>query len=271
MERLELERLEERAKFIRKETVRLITIAGSGHYSSVFSAADILSVLYYHSMKITDDPNWPARDRMIMSKGHVAVGVFPILADLGYFPKEWLDTYAHLGSVLGDHPDVKKVPGVDFSSGSLGHGLSVGLGMGLHMKKHHPDKRVFVLLGDGEMNEGQIWEAAQAAAYYKVNNLVGILDRNKMQLDGPTKDVMSTEPLADKWRAFGWQVQVIDGHDIVQLAEAFDKVREPSDAPHMIIADTVKGKGVNFMEADRVWHLGCLYGQDVEDVMNELG
>ena len=153
------DKLRERAQFIRTETVRLIAIAKSGHYTSVFSAAEILSVLYYHTMSLASDPKWPDRDRLILSKGHCAVGVYPILADLGYFPKEWLDTYAHIGSPLGDHPDMRKVPGIDFSSGSLGHGLSIGLGMALGLKQRKSPGRVFVLLGDGELNEGQIWEA----------------------------------------------------------------------------------------------------------------
>ncbi len=163
----DIEHLRERARFIRTETVRLITIAKSGHYTSIFSAAEILSVLYYHVMQLHADPLWPDRDRLILSKGHVAVGVYPVLADKGFFPKEWLDNYARLGSPLGDHPDMRKVPGVDFSSGSLGHGLSIGVGMALGLKRKQSPGRVFVLLGDGELNEGQNWEAAQAGAHYQ--------------------------------------------------------------------------------------------------------
>ena len=164
MSKADIEHLRERARFIRTETVRLITIAKSGHYTSIFSAAEILSVLYYHVMQLQADPLWKDRDRLIMSKGHVAVGVYPVLADKGFFPKEWLDNYARLGSPLGDHPDMRKVPGVDFSSGSLGHGLSIGVGMALGLKRKQSPGRVFVLLGDGELNEGQNWEAAQAGA-----------------------------------------------------------------------------------------------------------
>ncbi len=165
MSTVDLNRLHERAEFIRTETIRLVAIAKSGHYTSVFSAAEILSTLYYHVMRVTDDPKWPDRDRLILSKGHVAVGVYPILADLGYFPKEWLDHYARLGSPLGDHPDMRKVPGIDFSSGSLGHGLSIGVGMALGLRYRQSPGRVFVLLGDEELNEGQNWEAAQAGAH----------------------------------------------------------------------------------------------------------
>jgi transketolase len=170
LDKFNIDRLRERARFVRTETVRLIQIAKSGHYSSVFSAAEILATLYYHTLRISNDPKWQDRDRLVLSKGHVAVGVYPILADLGYFPKAWLESYANLGSSLGDHPDMRKVPGVDFSSGSLGHGLSIGLGMALWLRMRNSPARVFVLVGDAELNEGQIWEAAQAAAHNHVDN-----------------------------------------------------------------------------------------------------
>jgi transketolase len=265
-----LERLRERAKFIRTETVRLIQIAKSGHFSSVFSAAEIIATLYYHTMSISKDPKWPDRDRLILSKGHAAVGVYPILADLGYFPKQWLESYAKLGSPLGDHPDMRKVPGIDFSSGSLGHGLSVGLGMALWLRLRKSPARVFVLLGDAELNEGQIWEAAEAAAHYHVDNLIGIVDRNQMGLDGRTEEIMSVEPLRDKWSAFGWQVHECDGHSVEELVRTFDNIPRSSGRPQVVIAHTVKGKGVKFMELSRVWHLGYLHGVDAESVTQEL-
>ncbi len=187
---VDYDRLRERANFVRTETVRLIEIAKCGHYTSVFSAAEIISVLYYHVMKLSDDPDWPDRDRFLMSKGHMAVGLYPILADLGYFPKDWLDSYAHLGSALGDHPDMRKIPGIDFSSGSLGHNLSNGVGMALGLRLRNSPARVFVIMGDGEQNEGQIWEAAQAASQFKVDNLVGIIDRNELCLDGATEEIV---------------------------------------------------------------------------------
>ena len=264
------ERLRERAKFVRTETVRLIQIAKSGHFSSVFSAAEIIATLYYYTMSISKDPKWPDRDRLILSKGHAAVGVYPILADLGYFPKQWLESYAHLGSPLGDHPDVRKVPGIDFSSGSLGHGLSIGLGMALWLRLRKSPARVFVLLGDAELNEGQIWEAAQAAAHYHVDNLIGIVDRNQMGLDGHTEEIMSVEPLPDKWSAFGWQVHECDGHSVGELVRTFDNIPRSSGRPQVVIAHTVKGKGVKFMELSRVWHLGYLHGVDAESVAQEL-
>ena len=270
LEKADLNKLLERANFIRTETVRLIQIAKSGHYSSVFSAAEILATLYYHTMRLSSDPKWPHRDRLVLSKGHVAVGVYPLLADLGYFPKQWLETYANLGSPLGDHPDMRKVPGADFSSGSLGHGLSIGLGMALWLRFRKSPARVFVLLGDAELNEGQIWEAAQAASHYHVDNLIGVLDRNQMGLDGHTEEIMSVEPLADKWRAFGWQVHECDGHSVEALARTFDNVPRTSGRPQVVIAHTVKGKGVKYMEDSRVWHLGYLHGSDAEDARKEL-
>ncbi|HXF64312.1 MAG TPA: transketolase [Caldilineaceae bacterium] len=270
MDTVDYARLRERARYIRTETVRLITIAKSGHYTSVFSAAEILSTLYYHVMRLSDDPKWPDRDRLILSKGHVAVGVYPILADKGYFPREWLDNYARLGSPLGDHPDMRKVPGIDFSSGSLGHGLSIGVGMALGLRLRRSPGRVFVLLGDGELNEGQNWEAAQSGAHYRLGNLIGIVDRNGMGLDGRTEETMGIEPLADKWRAFNWQVHECDGHNLEELVRTFDAIPPDGDRPHMVIAHTIKGKGVKYMEESRLWHLGHLAGADAEATIQEI-
>ncbi|MFN8446761.1 MAG: transketolase [Caldilineaceae bacterium] len=268
------ELLRERATWIRTETVRLIEIAKSGHYTSVFSAAELFATLYYHTMRLNDDPKWPERDRLILSKGHCAVGIYPVLADKGYFPKEWLDTYALIGSPLGDHPDMTKVPGIDFSSGSLGHGLSIGLGMALGLRRRPPFNgrhgRAYVILGDGELNEGQIWEAAQAAGHYQAGNLIGIIDRNGMGLDGRTEDTMRIEPLADKWRAFNWNVQEVDGHDLQALVQLFDSLDPNADKPQMIIAHTIKGKGVTWMENSRVWHLGYLAGVDARRTIDDI-
>jgi transketolase len=262
--------LRERARFIRTETVRLIAIAKSGHYTSVFSAAEILATLYYHVMRLADDPKWPDRDRLILSKGHIAVGVYPILADKGFFPKEWLDHYARIGSPLGDHPDMRRVPGVDFSSGSLGHGLSIGVGMALGLRQRKSPGRVFVLLGDGELNEGQVWEAAQAGAHFGLGNLIGVIDRNGMGLDGRTEETMGIEPLADKWRAFGWNVHECNGHDLHELVNTFDAMSQHSRQPQMVIAHTIKGKGVKFMEESRLWHLGHLAGEDAQKTIEEI-
>ncbi len=257
----EIAALRAKAKFIRLETIRLIEIARTGHYSSVFSAAEIFAALYYDVMSVRgSEPNWPDRDRFLMGKGHAAVGQFPILAELGFFPKAWLDDYTRLGSPLGDHPDMRKVPGVDFSSGSIGHALSGALGMCLAQRVTGRRYTVFALLGDGEMQEGQVWEAALSAAAHKAASLIAIVDRNGFQLDGRVDDVIDIEPLDEKWRAFGWEVHVVDGHNIAALVELLRRLKADTtrDRPACVIAKTVKGKGVSYMETEPGWHLGYL-------------
>lgn len=264
--------LEDRAKFIRKETVRLSRIAGAGHYSSTFSCAELLAALYYDQMSIEpSQPDWPDRDRFVMSKGHAAIGLYPVLADLGYFEPKELDTYTRLGSPYGDHPDMKKVRGLDFSSGSLGHGLSVGLGLALAGRMSKRGYMTYVLLGDGELSEGQIWEAANAAGHFKLQNLVAIVDRNGLSIDGHTEDVMSVEPLEARFAAFGWDTQRIDGHDFGAIRKAFDNLKSGGEGkPQIIIADTIKGRGVERMEMSLDWHVGNLVGEDYDAVMAEL-
>lgn len=265
--------LKERAQFIRLETVRLIEIAKTGHYTSVFSAAEIFAALYYDVMRIRrGEPNWVSRDRFTIGKGHAAVGLFPIYADLDFFPKDWLDNYTRLGSPLGDHPDMRKVPGVDFSSGSIGHALSNGLGMVLAQRWTGEDYKVFCMIGDGEMQEGQVWEAAMSAAQHKARNLIAIIDRNGYQLDGKVDDVMNVEPLDEKWRAFGWEVHVVDGHDVAATTELLRRVRadDQRQVPCCIIARTVKGKGVSYMETEPGWHLGYLDPSDAEAAIVEI-
>lgn len=263
----QIELLEEKARFVRLETLRLVSIAKVGHYSSVFSCAEIFSSLYYDVMNIRrGEPHWPERDRFLMGKGHAAVGLFPILADLGFFDKAWLDDYTRLGSPLGDHPDMRKVPGVDFSSGSIGHALSNGVGMCHGARMQGLDFAVFVMLGDGEMQEGQVWEAALNASSHGLSNLIAIVDRNGYQLDGKVDDVIAVEPLDEKWRAFGWEVHAVDGHDVVALTELLRRVKadESRTRPCCIIAKTLKGKGVDYMETEPGWHLGYLAPEDTE-------
>ncbi|HZT20660.1 MAG TPA: transketolase [Dongiaceae bacterium] len=265
--------LKERATFVRTETVRLIAIAKVGHYSSTFSCAEIFSVLYYDAMRLSrGNPKWPERDRFLMGKGHAAVGLYPLLADWGFFPKELLDGYTRLGSPLGDHPDMRLVPGVDFSSGSIGHALSAGLGMVLGGRVQKLDFDVYVLLGDGEMQEGQVWAAAMAAAHHKARNLVAIVDRNRFQLDGQIEEVMGIEPLADKWRSFGWEVHEVDGHDVAALAILLRRLKADlaRERPVCVIAHTLKGKGVKFMETEPGWHLGYLAPEDEARVLAEI-
>lgn len=265
-------RLRERAQFIRLETIRLIEIAKVGHYTSVFSAAEIFAALYYDVMRLSDDPRWPDRDRFLMGKGHAAVGLFPILADKGYLPVDVLNGYTRLGNPLGDHPDMRKVLGIDFSSGSIGHALSNGLGMALGGRMQGRDFTTFVMLGDGEMQEGQVWEAALSASHLGLSRLVAIVDRNGFQLDGAVDEVMGIEPLDAKWRAFGWEVQVVDGHDISQLTTALRRAKQDGTrrAPLCIIARTVKGKGVSYMETEPGWHLGYLDPQDAALARDEI-
>lgn len=268
----DLHHLREKARFIRLETIRLIEIAKVGHYSSVFSAAEIFAALYYDVMRISSDPKWPNRDRFLIGKGHAAVGLFPIYADLGWLDHEILNGYTRLGNPLGDHPDMRKVPGVDFSSGSIGHALSNGVGMALGARIQGQDFTTFVMLGDGEMQEGQVWEAATCASHHRLSQLVAIIDRNGFQLDGEVDDVMGVEPLTDKWRAFGWEVYDVDGHDLSALTSLLRNIRADStrEKPCCIIARTVKGKGVSYMETEPGWHLGYLAPIDADAARREI-
>lgn len=269
----EIGRLRERAEFVRLETLRLIQIAKVGHYTSVFSCAEIFAVLYYDAMRLKrGEPQWAARDRFLMGKGHAAVGLYPLLVDWGFFGKDVLDGYTRLGNPLGDHPDMRKVPGIDFSSGSIGHALSGGLGMVLGGRAQGQDFDVYVLLGDGEMHEGQVWEAALSAAHYKASNLIAIVDRNGYQLDGKVDDIIGIEPLDAKWRAFGWEVHSVDGHDAGALAALLRRVKADKnrDKPVCIIAQTVKGKGVHYMETEPGWHLGYLAPDDEARAADEI-
>jgi len=268
-----LARLRDRARFVRLEAIRLIEIAKVGHYSSVFSAAEIFAALYYDVMCLHEsDPDWPDRDRFLMGKGHAAVGLFPILADLGYLDPETLDGYTRLGNPLGDHPDMRKVPGVDFSSGSIGHALSNGAGMALGGRMQGRDYTTFVMLGDGEMQEGQVWEAAQFAAHHGLSHLVAIIDRNGFQLDGRVDDVIGIEPLDKRWESFGWETHIVDGHDLAQLVPLLRRVRADVNRtrPACVIARTIKGKGVSYMETEPGWHLGYLDPADAKVAIEEI-
>jgi transketolase len=264
--------LAERAKFIRLETLRLTRIAGAGHYSSTFSAAELFAALYYAHLRINPaDPKWEDRDRFVLSKGHAAIGLYPILADLGFYPPSRLDDFTRLGSSFGDHPDMKKIPGIDFSSGSLGHGLSVSLGMALAGRMAGRDYRTYCMLGDGELNEGQIWEAAMAAGHFKLQGLIAIVDRNQLCIDGPTEAVMSVEPLVDRFSSFGWDVQRIDGHDLSAILATLAALKPAGEGkPQMIIADTIKGRGVKYMELSLDWHVGNLVGEDYDEAWSEI-
>jgi transketolase len=264
--------IRERARFVREETIRLISIAKTGHYASTFSSAEIIAALYYGVMRLRrGEPSWPDRDRFLMGKGHAAVGVYPVLADLGFIDPDLLDQYTRLGNPLGDHPDMRRVPGIDFSSGSLGHALSAGLGMAIAGRLTDRGFRVFVLLGDGELQEGQVWEAALSAAHHRVGSLIAIVDRNRFSLDGEVDEVMGIEPLRAKWEAFGWRVVEVDGHDPTELLRTLGGLREDAaEQPSIVIADTVKGKGISYMESEPGWHLGWLAAEDERDALIEL-
>jgi len=269
----EVAMLREKARHIRLETIRLIEIAKVGHYSSVFSCAEIFASLYYDVMRLRPgEPHWPDRDRFLMGKGHAAVGLFPVLADHGFIDHALLDGYTRLGSPLGDHPDMSKVPGIDFSSGSIGHALSNGVGMAMGGRMSQRDFNVFVMLGDGEMQEGQVWEAALFAAHNKLSRLVAIIDRNGYQLDGKVDDVMGVESLKEKWLAFGWDVHEVDGHNLHDLTALLRRLRadDTRDKPACVIAKTIKGKGVSYMETEPGWHLGYLAPQDAQSAVDEI-
>ena len=258
---------------IRREVVRLTDICGSGHYGSAFSIAELLAVLYYQLLHVKpDDPAWADRDRFTMGKGHAAIGLYPVLADLGFFPTEDLDNYTRLFSPLGDHPDMNKVKGADFSSGSIGHNLSVSVGMAAGLKLQKSPARVVCMMGDGEQTEGQIWEAAISAAHWKLDNLIGLVDINGAGSDGDPQETMATEPLSDKWKSFGWDVFLLqDGHDLDQTFDALNRaLNEPREKPAVVLAYTVAGKGVSFMEGTWQWHLGFLGPKDLARVYDEI-
>jgi transketolase len=266
-----------RGDWIRLRTVQLIDQAGLGHYSSTFSCADVLATLYYRTLRLRPaDPAWADRDRFLLGKGHVATGLWPVLADLGFFPEQWLETFGRRGTNLNDHPDMRRAPGIDFSSGSLGHNLSVATGIALAGRLQQRDYRTFVVTGDGELQEGQVWEAIMAASHYRLGNLVAVVDANGFSGGGPTSEAMNIEPLAARFESFGWTVREIDGHDPEQLLDTFDGLPDPAaEQPVCVIARTRKGKGVALMEeAPQAWHLGSLppelYAQVVEEISGRM-
>lgn len=250
-----LEELKQKSKKLRRDILTMIYQAGSGHPGGAFSVLEILIVLYYLVMNIDpQNPRDPSRDRLILSKGHACPALYAVLADRGFFPGSWLQTLRKIDSPLQGHPDMRKVPGVEMSTGSLGQGLSVANGMALAARLEQSSRRIYVILGDGEIQEGQVWEAAMTAAHYRLDNLTAFLDYNGLQIDGWTRDVKSIEPVAEKWRAFRWHVLEADGHNYNSLLKAIEQARALRGAPTMIIAHTVKGKGVTFMENQIDWH-----------------
>ncbi|MGL6106476.1 transketolase [Romboutsia sp.] len=263
--------LEAKAHKLRKLCLDTVTWAGSGHIGGALSSMDILTILYHKYLKIDPtNPKWEDRDRFILSKGHIGVGYAPVLAEKGYFSTEWLKEYNHTESKLGIHLDGSKVPGVDASTGSLGHGLPISLGLALSTRLTKKDYNIYCLLGDGECNEGSVWEAAMGIAHYNTTNVITIVDRNKCMIDGRTEDVMKLEPFCDKWKSFGFIVKEIDGHDFDQLSEAIEYAINEKTKPVVIVANTIKGAGIDFIEDDYKWHYGSFDNEKREKAIKSL-
>ena len=259
------------ARDMRVDIIRMIEAAGSGHPGGSLSVIDLLTVLYWKFLKHDPKkPDWADRDRLILSKGHACPALYAVMAKRGYFDKSLLATLRKLDSPLQGHPDRLRLPGIEFSSGSLGQGLSVGLGMAFAEKLDKRASKAYVILGDGEMQEGQLWEAFMAAPKFKLDNLIAIVDHNGGQIDGQVHDVMDLEPLGDKLRAFNWDVQTIDGHDFAAIEKALANAQKAGGAPHAIIAKTIKGKGVSFMEGNIAWHGSAPKKEDADKAVKEI-
>jgi transketolase len=268
---LSIPELEKMAKQLRRDVITMIATAGSGHPGGSLSAADIVTALYFKVMRHDPkNPQWPDRDRFVLSKGHAAPILYAALAECGYFPVEELSTLRKLDSRLQGHTDRTLTPGVEMSAGSLGQGLSYGIGIALAGRLDKRDYQVYVLLGDGECEEGQVWEAAMFAPHHKVDRLTAIVDHNDLQLDGRVCDIMGIEPLADKWRAFNWHVLEINGHDMGEILKALKKARDIKGKPTVIIAHTIKGKGVSFMEGNVDFHGKAPTPEEAEIALKEL-
>ena len=259
------------AKRLRRDIITMIGKAGSGHPGGSLSSVEILTALYFRVLRHKPlDPHWPDRDRFILSKGHAAPALYAVLAECGYFPVEEFATLRQIDSRLQGHTDMTRTPGVEMSAGTLGQGLSFAIGVALAGRLNARDYRTYVLLGDGECDAGQVWEGAMSAAHFKVDNLVAIVDRNGLQLDGWTRDIMNLEPFPAKWQAFGWQVIEVDGHSFPQLLDAFEQAKMVKHQPTVIIAHTVKGKGVSFMENNDDFHGKAPNAEQVKLALKEL-
>lgn len=271
LEKLEVQELEKKARRVREDIVNEVYSAKSGHPGGSLSIADILTVLYFREMNINpENPNWEDRDRLVLSKGHCSPALYSCLANRGFFPVEDLKTFRNINSYLQGHPDKNKVPGVDMTTGSLGQGLSAANGIAIAGKMDKKDYRVYCVLGDGEIEEGQIWEAAMAANKYKLDNLCVIVDNNNLQIDGTIEEVMSSYPIDEKFKSFGFQVIHIDGHNIEEIIKAFEAARDVKGQPTCIIAKTIKGKGVDFMENQAGWHGKAPNEEQYEQAMKNL-
>lgn len=267
-----VEELQGIARTTRRQIIEMITAAKSGHPGGSLSAVEILVTLYFDVLQHDpQNPHWPDRDRVILSKGHACPVLYSLMAQCGYTPADQLHTLRQLGSIYQGHPDVRFIPSLEASTGSLGQGVSVALGMGLAARLDGKPSRAYVIVGDGEIQEGQIWEAAMFGSYHKVDNVVCIVDYNRIQLDGFVKDIMDLEPLADKWRSFGWHTIEADGHSIEALQRAYKEAAETKGKPTCIIAHTVKGKGVSFMENNPKYHGVAPSEKEKELALQEIG
>ena len=268
---MNIEELTKKAVEIRKGIIEEVYHAQSGHPGGSLSVADILTVLYFHEMNIRpEEPKWEDRDRLVLSKGHCSPALYSCLANKGYFPVEDLKTFRKIDSYLQGHPDKNKVPGVDMTTGSLGQGLSSANGMAIAGKMDKKDYRVYCILGDGEIEEGQIWEAAMTSSKYKLDNLCVIVDNNNLQIDGTIEEVMSPYPIDEKFRSFGFEIIKIDGHDIEEIIKAFEVARNIKGKPTCIIAKTIKGKGISYMENQASWHGKAPNEEQYKEAMKEL-
>lgn len=266
-----IKELEQMAATIRCDIIEMICTAQAGHPGGSLSATDIVTALYFRIMQINpENPQWQDRDRFILSKGHACPVWYAALAERGYFDKSHLGTLRQLNSILQGHPDMHKTPGIDMTAGSLGHGLSAGVGMALSGKLQQKEFNVWIVIGDGESQEGSIWEAAMSAAKWKLDNLTVILDRNNLQNDNYVDDLMPIEPVADKWRAFGWHVLEIDGHDMKAVVEALETAKAFKNEPTIIIARTIKGKGVSYMENVCEWHGKAPSSEQANQALDEI-
>ncbi len=268
----EEKKLEDLARTVRRDIVSMIGEAASGHPGGSLSVVEMLVALYFHVMRVDSKrPDWPERDRFVLAKGHAAPALYAVLAEAGYFPVEILKTLRKLGSILQGHPDMRKTPGVEASTGSLGQGLSMANGMALAGKLDHKGYRVYAILGDGETEEGQVWEAAMTSVHYQLDNLTAFVDNNRLQIDGPVEKVKAATPQAGRWKAFGWHVLEVDGHNFNEIISAIEAAKKISGRPTMIIAHTIKGKGVSFMENQVEWHGTAPKRDQVAQALAELG
>jgi len=264
--------LKEIARNIRVDIINMLEKSQSGHPGGSLSAVEILTTLYFKEMKVDiKNPRWEGRDRFVLSKGHASPVLYSTLAEKGFFSKEELNNFRKLGSILQGHPDMKDIPGVDMTTGSLGQGLAAANGMALAGKLDNKDYRVYALIGDGESQEGLIWEAAMLAAHYKLDNLTVFLDYNGLQIDGPNNEIMNIDPIDDKFRAFGWHILTINGHSFDEILNAIDEAKNIKNKPTMIIAHTHKGKGISFMEDKVGWHGKAPSAEEASKALEELG